>query len=71
MNKQQFDEIKNNLQAYKGKKVEFISYIPSADRNTKTVGYIEGVGKDVTEECVIIAERGLQHAIHYTKVSVI
>lgn len=71
MNTIEFQNIKTNINKYEGSKVAFVSFIPSANRYTTSIGYIEGVGFGVFKESIVINERGRQHTIHYTKVSLI
>ena len=71
MKAQEFENIKANVNAYKGKLVDYQSYIPSADRFSTRKGYIKGVGEDVLRECLIVSERGEDYAIHYNRVELL
>ena len=70
MTQNQFEEVAQEFAHYAGKEVEFVQYIPSADKNVKSKGFLKGVGVGVNNETFIIAQCGHGNAIHYSRVKI-
>lgn len=60
-----FREIKENLKAFIGSKVNYTHYIPSADKYVTSQGVLHGIGKGVNSECIVIGDKGKNKAIYY------
>lgn len=69
MTRKQFEELATRFAVYANQEVEYKAYEPWSNKVTTFKGTLHGIGLYDMRECVIVANAGHTHAIHYKKVN--
>lgn len=68
MTQEEFQKVKDNFSSYKGKRVDYKRYWPSADKWGKDHGCLVGIGEGVNRDNLIVSWSKYQFVVHYTEV---
>lgn len=63
----EFNQFKNEINKYIGKRIKYNSYVPSADRWKETTGEVIRLADD-NKDCVVVRNWRVERLIHFSHI---